>query len=71
MEGVIAAIIAAVASIGAVLLARKKTTTQLQDIHILVNSRLSEALEQIDRQDNRILQLEKDLKVAKRRGGSR
>ncbi len=69
MEGVIPAVIAAAASIGAILLARKKITTQLQDIHILVNSRLSEALEQIDEQDTRIEQLEKDLKVAKRERG--
>lgn len=58
---VLAAFITGVATIiAAVLLSRRETRKQLQEIHVLVNSRLSSALDKITSLETQVKTLKRD-----------
>jgi hypothetical protein len=48
MREIAIALIAAAAPVGAVVVTARKSARKVQEIHVLVNSRLSEALDEID-----------------------
>lgn len=70
--------ITATATIVAVVLSNRGTKGKLaalnegqKEIHVLVNARLTEALDRIDEQDQKIEKLEGQLKLAQRKKGAR